>query len=218
MRLGRCVATGVMALVLVSCASKPVVPTPASPTDSTTLTHFEVSGGLGIWTDTENISSRMRWQQRADEFSFELTAPLGMASLRVDQLNNRTTVTRGNVLVASASDPGVALQQALGLSMPVPVSQIAQWLKGQPGDANSTKFDSAGLLQSLRYTDQSGIRWHAVIRKRRVFQDAQVPALITATGGPFNVRIVLSRWQALEPDPAKSAPKKTSQRLAIPTQ
>ena len=207
-----------MALLLVSCASKPVAPNPPSPIGSATLTHFEVSGGMGIWTDTENISSRMRWQQRADDFSFELTASLGMASLRVDQQNNRSTVTRGNVVVASASDPGVALQQALGLSVPVPVSQIAQWLKGQPGDADSTKFDSAGLLQSLRYTDQSGIRWDAIIRKRRVFQHAQVPALITATGGPFNVRIVLSRWQALDTDPTELAPKIPNQRLAIPTQ
>ena len=207
----------VLALVslLVSCATPKVSQTPVS---STTLTHFEVSGGLGIWTETENISTRMRWQQRADDFSFNLTAPLGVASLKLDQQNNRATVTRGNAVVASSSDPGIALQQALGLSIPVPISQIAQWLKGQPGDADSSKFNEAGLLESMRYTDQSGIRWNAVIRKRQVFQDAQVPALITATGGPYNVRIVLNNWKALKPTPDEVVPAEPSKRLVIPTQ
>ena len=204
-----------LASLLVSCVTPPLSQNPVS---SATLTHFEVSGGLGIWTDEENISTRMRWQQRADDFSFDLTAPLGMASLKVDQQENRTTVTRGNAVVARSSDPGIALQQALGLSVPVPVSQIAQWLKGQPGDADSTKFNKAGLLQSLRYTDQSGISWNAVIRKRKLFQDSQVPALITATGGSYNVRIVLNQWKTLEAESAESTPTKPPQRLVIPTE
>ncbi|MEE9334366.1 MAG: lipoprotein insertase outer membrane protein LolB [Granulosicoccaceae bacterium] len=202
-------------LLLVSCVTPQAVQNRVS---SATLTHFEVSGGLGIWTDKENISTRMHWQQRADDFSFDLTAPLGSASLRVDQRDNRTTVTRGNAVVASSADPGIALQQALGLSVPVPVSQIAQWLKGQPGDADTTTFNDAGLLQSLRYTDQSGISWNAVIRKRKVFQDAQVPALITATGGPYNVRIVLKTWQSLKSEPTEGTPIKSPTRLVIPTQ
>ncbi len=205
-----------MVSLLVSCVNTPKIS--QNPVSSAALTHFEVSGGLGIWTEEENISTRMLWQQRADDFSFDLTAPLGVASLKVDQLDNHTTVTRGNAVVGSSSNPGIALQQALGLSIPVPVSQIAQWLKGQPGKADSSKFDEAGLLKSMRYTDQSGIRWNAVIRKRTLFQDAQVPALITATGGPYNVRIVLNRWKALEPTPAEVTPAKIPERLVIPTQ
>ncbi len=209
----------VLASSLVSCATPKVSQSPQSPTtSSSSLTHFEVSGGLGIWTDDENISARMRWQQRADDFSFDLTAPLGVASLKVDKQDNLTTVTRGNALVAKSSDPGVALQQALNLSVPVPVSQIAQWLKGQPGDADSSKFNEAGLLQSLRYTDLSGTRWNAVIRQRKLFQDALVPALITATGGPYNVRIVLNQWKSIEADSAELTPSNPSQRLIIPTQ
>jgi len=204
-----------LAALLASCAAPKVSQNPVS---SATLTHFKVSGGLGIWTDEENISTRMQWQQRADDFTFNLTAPLGAASIKVDQLDNLTTVTRGNSVVASSSDPGVALQQALGLTIPVPVAQIAQWLKGQPGDADSSKLNEAGLLQSMRYTDQSGTRWNAVIRKRQLFQDAQVPALITATGGPYNVRIVLNRWQTLKPVEDELPPTKKPKRLVIPTQ
>ncbi len=185
------------------------------------MTHFDVKGGLGIWTATENISSRMHWQQRADDFSLSLTAPLGMASIRLDHQDSNATVTRGEVVVARAADPGDALQQALRLAVPVPVLEIAQWLKGQPGAADSAKYDDAGLLESLRYIDQTGTRWDAVIRNRTTFLGARVPALITASGGPYQVRIVLNKWQALNAaELAKTAKptKNTSQRLAIPTQ
>jgi len=213
----RSLAAIVIAATLASCVTPSAKPNP-DEVSSATLTNFEVSGGLGIWTKDENISSRMRWQQRAEDFSFDLSAPLGMAALKVDQVNRRTTVTRGNTIVARASDPGIALQQALGLSVPVPVAQIAQWLKGQPGEADSSKFNDAGLLESMIYTDQSGVRWQAVIRKRTEFQGAQVPALITARGGPYNVRILLKSWKALEPNSPEPETTKPSQRLAIPTQ
>jgi len=205
------------AVALVSCVTPSSQPNPDA-VSSATLTHFEVRGGLGIWTKDENISSRMNWQQRADDFSFDLSAPLGMAALKVEHLNNRTTVTRGNTVVARASDPGIALQQALGLSVPVPVAQIEQWMKGQPGDADSSKLDEAGLLKSMEYTDASGIAWRAVIRQRTMFQNAQVPALITAQGGPYNVRILLKTWKPLQADPAKPDTPKPTQRLTIPTQ
>ncbi len=214
-RLVRGSLVSILAVSLVSCANQPAKDAGIS---SATLSNFAVSGGLGIWTTTENISSRMRWQQRGDDFTFDLTAPLGLASIKLAHQNHSTTVSRGDVVVARSANPGVALQQALGLAIPVPVSQIAQWLKGQPGSASATQYNDAGLLRSLQYTDQSGTRWDAVVRDRTSFQGARVPSLITASGGPYQVRIVLKEWQALSDEPSPETSKTTNNRLSIPAQ
>lgn len=205
----------ILVLSLVSCANQPPKDAGIS---SATLSSFVVTGGLGIWTATENISSRLRWQQRGADFTFDLTAPLGLASVKLDHQNKSTTVSRGDVVVARSANPGVALQQALGLEIPVPVAEIAQWLKGQPGSASATQYNDAGLLRSLQYTDQSGTRWDAVVRSRTSFQGARVPSLITASGGPYQVRIALKEWQSLAEEPSPERSKTTNNRLAIPAQ
>ncbi len=215
LRRNRWLLVSFLAMSLMSCANQPRVDASIS---SATLSHFAVSGGLGIWTAEQNISSRMRWQQQGEDFFFNLTAPLGMASIKLDHQEQTTTVSRGDVVVARSADPGVALQQALGLTIPVPVDQIAQWLKGQPGSANDTEYDDAGLLRSLRYIDQTGTRWDAVVRNRTSFQGARVPALITATGGPYQVRIVLKDWQAIDEKQQSESVETTKKRLSIPAQ
>ena len=218
MVLGRCVRWCLVSILAVSLASCANQTRKDATISSATLSHFAVSGGLGIWTDTENISSRMQWQQQGDDFTFDLTAPLGMASIKLDHQNQSTTVSRGEVVVARSANPGVALQEALGLTIPVPVDQIAQWLKGQPGAASASQYDDAGLLRSLQYTDQSGTRWEAVVRNRTAFQGARVPSLITANGGPYQVRIVLKDWQALDELPPSETVETTNKRLSIPAQ
>ena len=46
------------------------------------IDQFAVSGGLGIWTDEDNLSARVNWRQSADDqLSVALEGPLGIGSM-----------------------------------------------------------------------------------------------------------------------------------------
>ena len=187
-------------LSLVGCAS---VAPPSDSELSTTqratalqaLGQFQVEGGLGIWTDTNAITAKLNWQQNNRDFNLHLTAPLGLASLSLQRRSTGSQLQRGSTDPVYDQSAGRLLQRALGLAAPIPVEQISAWLRGLPGAAESAKYNGKGLLKSLQYTDGSGVRWRATILRYTTFQALEVPALIIAQGGPYNVRLVLKSWR-----------------------
>lgn len=181
------------------------------------LGEFSFSGGMGIWTDDESISARIRWQQVQDRLTVDLTGPLGVGDFQLQSDDEGATLTRGDTIVASGESADVVLQRGLSLSAPIPVDQLKLWVVGLPGDATSAQSDSQGKLSSLQFTDGQGTRWQARFLKYTMLDELQVPSLITASGGPYSVRMVLRNWQstAASDEPAAASPET---RLAIPSQ
>jgi outer membrane lipoprotein LolB len=213
---------GIIAAVvlLVSGCVAPKDPTAQAAADqihlakAASLQTFRVTGGIGIWTEEESVSASVDWSQQFDQLQIKLTAPIGFTSLTLEQQPGRAALIRGNAPRVEGPSGGQLLQRALGLSVPVPLDQLSQWIRGLPGDANDIRYDAVGRVSTLAYTDSAGTRWNAEIRKRTTVGDINVPALITARGGPYNLRLVLKRW---EKDSAVETPKNTGPtRIAIP--
>lgn len=195
----RCLAVMFTLVALPACVSPPQEVDSQEVDDAhmqalRTFDNFAVRGGIGIWTESESISASVDWQQMSESLEVKLTAPLGFSSLTLTQQPGKAMLIRGSSEPMVGSSGDTLLQRALGLSAPVPLNQLSQWIRGLPGDASNVTLNGTGQLQSLNYQDATGVSWRAEIRKRTTFQGISLPALITARGGPYNLRLVLKQW------------------------
>lgn len=179
------------------------------------LTNFNFSGGLGIWTDTESIPARIRWSQAGDDVNLILSGPLGMGELQLAEKPGLVTLFRGKTLMTSGTSTDDVVQRGLGLTAPVPISELKQWVRGLSGTGDAIKRDSDGKLTSLRYLDESGVRWSVRFKRYQSIGGFSLPALITASGGAYSVRLLLKNWQ-LSSDMSDSVANEPNKRLSIP--
>lgn len=179
------------------------------------LNNFTVSGGLGIWTSEESISARMKWQQTTKHLNLSLKGPLGLGDLRLLEEDGKATLQRGDEVIAVGSSVDDVLQRGLGLSAPVPMDQLKQWMRGLPGSAHSVVRDDQGKLASLRYVDAQGTRWEARFKRYSILNELPVPALITASGGQYSVRLLLKNWQLASTSVVPET-NESNNRLPIP--
>lgn len=208
---------------LVACTTQPVVTLQdqaAQQSRLASLENFSFRGGLGIWTDEQTQSARLSWLQRNGELTIDLSGPLGLGDLKLKHDGALAVLTRSGKTVGRGNSVDSVLQNGLGLAAPVPVLQLQQWVKGLPGESNSVKRDEQGKIVSLRYTDEQGTAWKARFLRYTAFDGLQLPSLITASGGPYSVRLVLKDWQLIAPlEPTEETPDngQSNKRLAIPS-
>jgi outer membrane lipoprotein LolB len=225
---GLCCCAGI-ALLLASCATPTPVASPDVADDAQQLVmqnqqvlraidQFRVTGGLGVWTDDQSFSTRIDWRQLGQDFNVYVEAPAGLASMRLIQAGGVASLQRGQQTPVTGRDASSLLQQALGLEARIPIEAVALWIRGLPGEASNTTFDAQGRLKSMDYRDSAGVTWRAKVRDYTAFAGTTVPALISATGGPYNLRIVLKSWNEYAADQtansaSQPAPKP---RLKVP--
>jgi len=216
-------------LVSVGCVSAGSNTTGSSSTPDAELvralqqrTAWSASGALGIWTEPsasvprQNITASVQWVEREDTLDVTLRGPLGIGAMVLQADATGASLKRGNSNTLG-DNPDTLVQQALNLAVPVPFSELSKWMRGLPGQGNAVRYDETGRLQSLSYTDNTGTRWQAQISRYSSVDGLQVPQIITAKGGPYNIRLVLKRWRfdPLNSD-AQPAVNDSGGRLAIP--
>jgi len=113
-------------VLLVACETTPRLNIDASSQKlaASSLDAFRVTGGLGVWTDQESISTRVVWQQVAGNFDIHIRLPAGLSSVRVTQNNGQATVRNGSAEPVTGESASLLLQQALGLGVAVPIEQM----------------------------------------------------------------------------------------------
>ena len=176
---------------------------------------FEVSGGLGIWTDDESLSARITWLQAPETLHLKLEGPLGFGTMQLEDAAGLATLSRGGQTIAQGGNADTVLQQGLGLAAPVPVHELASWIRGLPGNASRVKRDAQGKLSSLQFTDEQGTYWQARFRRYTDWEGVPVPSLITASGGPYSVRVLLKNWGYATTTVVPETPE-SNNRLPIP--
>ncbi len=166
---------------------------------------WDVQASLGIWTEQtsttakQNITASMQWAETQQQRNITLRGPLGVGELLLTEGTDSARLQRGTS-VLTGRDGSRLVQQALNLVVPVPLDELSSWIRGLPGAATKVTYDDDGRVQSLRYADEAGVPWQAVVQRYTKAGDVELPTLITAKGGPYNVRLVLRDWQLGDPD------------------
>ena len=236
-RAGTCLALLTAALVA-GCAIPAAAP-PASDAEiaeriarrdaaARALDTFRVRAGLGVIDGESSGTARVDWRQSGETLDVGLAAPLGLGRARLIRRDGVARLERGDAppLVGRSGDE--ILRRALGLSAPVPLDQLGAWLRGLPGDARDVRRDAAGRLESLVWRDAGGTRWQARVLDWTALDGLELPALVTARGGGYRLRLALRDWSRdIEPDTfapspgadrdGRLAPADAPRRLPIPT-
>lgn len=158
------------------------------------LTRFRVRGGLGIWNDEVAHSARLDWRQDGERLELVLDAPLGLGRARLLADADEARLGRGDAAPLVADSAEELLQRALGLSAPVPLAQLALWLRGLPGEARVVARDAAGRLRELDWRDGGGARWRARVLDYVTVDGLELPRLLTARGSGYRMRLSLRDW------------------------
>lgn len=179
------------------------------------LTDFQFGGGLGIWTDTDSIPARILWAQSDDDLEVQFSGPLGLGNLNLQDKSGIVTLLRGKTVVTSGTSTDDVIQRGLGLTAPVPIEELKQWVRGLSGTGEAVVRDSDGKVSSLRYVDQSGVRWSVRFKRYEMVGELSLPALISASGGAYSVRLLLKNWE-LTTNLTQLGANEANKRLSIP--
>ena len=168
------------------------------------LNDWQLDGRIGLTSSREAISGDISWQQQGDDFSLSLAGPLGRG-LAITQSQAGASLSVSGQGTVRGTNAENLLSGALGI--PVPLEQMATWVKGLADDSTSPAYDRFGRLVQLGYTDASGVRWLARIRRylqvdTSVFSDLDsvgveqidLPGLIEITGDDYEIRLLVKQW------------------------
>lgn len=183
-----------LALLLLAsgCSLQSRPPLPAellAMQDNIALSHWQLSGKLGIRNQQQTQSAYLNWQQCGELFDIRLSGPLGQAGARLQ--GSRASVTLQTAdNTSSASNPEQLMQQQLGWSMPI--SQLHYWVRGipSPNQGYRNNPDNNGF-------EQAG--WHISYPQLQQVDSLTLPAKVIATHPRLKLILLLKNWQ-LDPD------------------
>lgn len=131
-----CLSVCCSVFLLGGCAQLNLQPeTPLPPGDSwlaqqqrqQTLSHWQLSGKIGIRAPQENQSANLQWQQAADQYRIELSGPLGQggAHIQGDSRGIQVDIAGEETLYAESAEQ--LMDNSLGWHFPI--SELLFWIK-----------------------------------------------------------------------------------------
>lgn len=159
------------------------------------LSHWQLTGKLGVRIPGDNGSASLRWKNAAKAFSLDLSGPFGQGRLLIEGKPGRVTLQQAGEAPLTADSAEELILQTTGWTLPV--TQLAYWVRGVPAPGQPVvhlEQDDSGLLSSLK---QAG--WHiqytnystAILNKKPV----QLPGRITAEYGDVRLTLIIRQWQ-----------------------
>lgn len=144
---------------------------------------YDLRGRVAVARGDDGFSGALRWVQAGAKARLELDGPLGVGGARYD--------------LDPASVDGAALEQALGV--PVPVASLRYWLLGVPDPALAAEESlevGAARLAALR---QAG--WSVVYARYAPVPGTrlELPQRIEVTREGVRLRLLVEGWQGVRP-------------------
>ncbi|MEM7542057.1 MAG: lipoprotein insertase outer membrane protein LolB [Pseudomonadota bacterium] len=179
---------------LAACADfktqKGTAPTPRAALES--ISHWGLSGKLGVRHEAEGFSATLEWQQNSDAYQIDLAGPFraGGVKLRGDR-SGVELATQTQTLFAS--NPVQLMQQELGWALPV--DGAGYWVRGlaRPGaPVSESERDATGMLTAMH---QDG--WHIEILGWVTHQGYELPSRLKFSNGETVVKLVVRQWRLL---------------------
>ena len=189
--------TWVLLLVLLAagCRTVPV----AAPVDwqaekraRQELSAWSLSGRAAVATEGDGWSAGIRWLQEGTASELNLSGALGIGGVRVRSDGEAFTVDTSKGEHIEAADASAALEQAIGV--PLPVTHLRYWLLGVPAP-NSPSSEEQGDNGHLARLEQDG--WVITYDRYVPRGERTLPARVVMERAPVRVRVVVDQWDVL---------------------
>ncbi len=186
--------------VLFGCVSVPQAPMPVNNPVQTwalqqpklaQITHWKVSGLVGVVLNQQAQSANVIWQQKTDDhYTIEFYGPLGLGATYLQGKPGQVTLTTHEGKKYSAANAQQLMNQALGWSLPI--EGLVYWIRGLPVAyvPYQSTFNQYGTLASLT---QQG--WRIQYLSEQVVNGTILPTKIRLKNKDLQVTIVIHQWQ-----------------------
>lgn len=195
----RTITTLLLPLLLASCATSPRMDAPINDDwvqrqeVLEAMTLWEFTGRIGVRDDRESHSSRIRWQQRGDDYVINLWGTLNAGATEITGEPGRVVLQQEGKDPLTADTPEQLVYEQLGYELPV--AQLSYWVKGipAPGASSEPAFDIDNRLISLQ---QSG--WQVEYLGYTNYETESLPTRIRIHKSPLRLDFVRLDWTVLQ--------------------
>jgi outer membrane lipoprotein LolB len=184
-----------LVLVAAGCRTVPVaapVDWPAEKRARQELSDWTMSGRAAVATANDGWSAGIRWQQEGTASELNLSGALGIGGVRVRSDGAAFTVDTSKGEHIEAEDASAALEQAIGV--PLPVTHLRYWLLGVPSPASPAN-EERGDNGHLSKLEQDG--WVITYDRYVPRGERTLPARVVMERAPVRVRVVVDKWDLL---------------------
>ncbi len=118
------------------------------------ITHWQLSGKLGIRTADDSGSASLKWAQENTGYHINLSGPLGQKRMVITGAPDKVRLEQTGEPAQEAKSPEALIKKQLGWTLPV--TQLAYWVRGVPapkGRITRLEQNSAGLIAQLQQGD-----------------------------------------------------------------
>lgn len=186
----------VFVLLLAGCAA--TLPRPdADRVSGDQLETFSLEGRFSLRQEERNHSGRLSWKHSGEGDELLLASPFGQGIAEIVVNADMATLTTNDGKVYSASDAPTLTEQILGYRLPLTL--LADWVRGRNAGAEVVERDAHGRALRLRHED-----WR--IEYGYDGDDPLAPPgrLFAERAGVFELRLRIDEW--INVSPKESAP------------
>lgn len=159
------------------------------------LQAWDFSGRIGVRDANESQSSRIRWQQRGDNYVINLWGALNIGATEITGTPQQVRLQQEGEAPLITDTPEQLIHEQLGYELPV--SNLNYWIKGipAPGATATPIFNEDNQLVSLL---QSG--WQIDYLGYTNYGVEALPTQVRMQKPPLRLDFVRLSWTILDPE------------------
>ena len=174
------------AVTIVTACSRPLL---SPPEGRACLDHWQIRARVALKTADHGSSFDLRWYQKNDVFSIEVSGPFGAGLTRLNgNMQGTRLETQGHEDFYEGA-PSQVMQQLLNVNYPV--DSLRYWVTGMPVPHQAARIttDTYGRIGLL---EQFG--WKVQLSRHRWQQGRWWPTSIWISNGRDNLRLRILDW------------------------
>lgn len=115
------------------------------------ITHWKLTGKLGIRTSDDNGSASFKWAQQLTNYEINLSGPLGQKRMIITGMPGKVRLEQTGSALLEAKSAEALIKEAAGWTLPV--TQLTYWVRGVPAPKQRITHlqqNESGLLAQLQ--------------------------------------------------------------------
>ncbi|WP_305074796.1 lipoprotein insertase outer membrane protein LolB [Propionivibrio sp.] len=180
----------VSALLLAGCAALPTSAPESVALSRHALDDFVIEGRFSLRQNEQNHSGRLRWKHAGGSDEVLLASPFGQGVAEIVADARSASLTTSDGKTYSAVDAESLTEQVLGYRLPL--SLLADWVRGRLVPEHVAERDASGRPLALRHED-----WRVDYEYDSDAPDALPGRLFAERVGVFELRLRIDEWTRL---------------------
>jgi len=171
-------------------AAPPTIPWEQRLARLQSIQNFELDGKVAASDGRQGFSAGLRWRQRDDAATLDLSAPLGFGAAHVEAGPQGLSVTtaQGALLTSDAASE----QLAATLGFEPPIASLRYWVLGASDPAYPAQ-ESVDDQQRLTHLEQDG--WQVDCADYAVVSGQWLPRRLTVTRQVLRLKLIVNSWR-----------------------